>query len=180
LEALFMLHSGKRADFKASRFINGKGGWRGIDGAERKAFLKRVCELAVENGGKCFGIDLSFAGFDVAAARDYGQPFNTSYCPLYSRRAWFRRRCKGSRTARVSQSSSWMTTRSRCPSSSIALIARAAFIDIDDLHCHASPFGPLDLFSAHCAKRSVQPATTRIRSAQPAPPHGSDRIIQVL
>jgi hypothetical protein len=79
LEALFALHPGNRADFKTSRFINGKGGWREVDAAERKAFLKTVCELAVENGGKVFGYGLSFAAFDAAAAADHEQPFGTNY-----------------------------------------------------------------------------------------------------
>jgi hypothetical protein len=78
LEALFALHPGNRTDFKTSRFINGKGGWREIDATERKAFLMQVCELAVENGGKIFGVGLSFAAFDAAAAAGHGQPFNTN------------------------------------------------------------------------------------------------------
>jgi hypothetical protein len=79
LEALFRLHPGNRADFKTSRFINGKGGWRDVDPIERKAFLKRVCELAVENGGKVFGFGLSFAAFDAAAVAGDAQPFGTNY-----------------------------------------------------------------------------------------------------
>jgi hypothetical protein len=80
LEALFALHLGNRADFKTSRFINGgRGGWREIDGAERRAFLKQVCELAVANAGKIFGIGLSFARFEAAAAGEHEQPFNTNY-----------------------------------------------------------------------------------------------------
>ena len=39
LEALFAKHPGNRADFKTSRFINGKGGWREIVPVERKEFL---------------------------------------------------------------------------------------------------------------------------------------------
>jgi hypothetical protein len=79
LEALFALHPGNRTEFKTSRFINGKGGWREIDAAARKAFLKRVCELAVENGGKVFGIGLSFEAFDAAAGDEHGQPFKGNY-----------------------------------------------------------------------------------------------------
>ena len=74
LEALFAKHPGNRADFKTSRFINGKGGWREIDATERKAFLKSVCELAVENGGKIFGLGLSFTAFDAASAVGHVQP----------------------------------------------------------------------------------------------------------
>jgi hypothetical protein len=79
LEALFALHPGNRADFKTSRFINGKGGWGKVEPAERKAFLKTVCELAVENGGKVFGYGLSYAAFDAAAAAGHAQPFGTNY-----------------------------------------------------------------------------------------------------
>lgn len=79
LEAVFANHEGNRSDFKTSRFINGKGGWSAVEPTERKAFLKRVCELAVDNGGKVFGIGLSFAAFDAAAGNDHGQPFNANY-----------------------------------------------------------------------------------------------------
>jgi hypothetical protein len=79
MEALFALHPGNRADFKTSRFINGKGGWREIDPGERKAFLTQVCQLAVENGGKVYGIGLSFSAFDTAGSAGHGQPFNTNY-----------------------------------------------------------------------------------------------------
>jgi hypothetical protein len=79
LEAVFTNHEGKRSDFKTSRFINGKGGWSSLDITKRKAFLKRVCELAVENGGKVFGIGLSFAAFDSAVGNGHGQPFNDKY-----------------------------------------------------------------------------------------------------
>jgi hypothetical protein len=79
LEAMFALHPGNRADFKTSRFINGKGGWRDVDATSRKAFLKGVCELAVENGGKIFGFGLSFAAFDTAAADGHAQPFANNY-----------------------------------------------------------------------------------------------------
>ena len=79
LEALFAKHPGNRADFKTSRFINGKGGWREIDAVERMEFLKSVCELAVENGGKIFGLGLSFAAFDVAIAAGHAQPVGTTY-----------------------------------------------------------------------------------------------------
>lgn len=79
LEAVFANHEGSRNDFKTSRFINGKGGWSAVDSNERKAFLKRVCELAVENGGKVFGIALSFDAFDAALGNGHGQPFNTNY-----------------------------------------------------------------------------------------------------
>ena len=79
LEALFARHPGTRADLKTTRFINGSGGWRAIDAQERKDFLTDVCRLAVENGGKIFGIGLSFEAFDAAAATGLAQPFGNNY-----------------------------------------------------------------------------------------------------
>ena len=79
LETVFANHEGNRSDFKTIRFINGKGGWSAVHATKRKAFLKRVCKLAVENGGKVFGIGLSFAAFDAAAGNGHGQPFNANY-----------------------------------------------------------------------------------------------------
>ena len=79
LEAIFTKHPGKREDFKTSRFINGKGGWRHVEADERKEFLRKVCELAVDGGGKVFGIALSFDAFDAAAAEDFSQPFGGNY-----------------------------------------------------------------------------------------------------
>lgn len=79
LEALFAKHPGNRADLKTSRFINGKGAWNQIDAQERKDFLTEVCALAVANGGKIFGVALSFNAFDEARAACYGHPFGNSY-----------------------------------------------------------------------------------------------------
>ena len=79
LEVLFARHPGARADLKTRRFINGSGGWSAIDAEERKEFLTGVCRLAVENGGKVFGIGLSFDAFDTAAATGLAQPFGDNY-----------------------------------------------------------------------------------------------------
>lgn len=79
LETIFAKHPGSRADFKTSRFINGKGGWRDLDATERKQFLKNTCELAVDNGGKIFGAALSLAAFDTACVAGHAQPFGNSY-----------------------------------------------------------------------------------------------------
>ena len=78
LEAIFARHPGRREDFKTSRFINGRGGWSDIDAVERKEFLRGVCALAVGNGGKVFGLALSFTAFDAVAAGD-AQPFGNNY-----------------------------------------------------------------------------------------------------
>ena len=79
LEDIFAKHPGKREDFKTSRFINGKGGWRQVGADDRKKFLRKVCELAVDGGGKTFGVALSFDAFDAAAARDFDQPFGKNH-----------------------------------------------------------------------------------------------------
>lgn len=79
LEDLFLLHPGNRSDFKTSRFINGKGGWRDVDAAARKTFLRQICQLAVDNGGKVFGYALSFKAFDAATTAGHMHPFGTNY-----------------------------------------------------------------------------------------------------
>ena len=79
LGELFAEHRGNRPDLKTSRFINGKGGWNKIESNKRKAFLTEICKLAVDNGGKIFGLSLSFKSFDtiVGTAQEYS--FKTNY-----------------------------------------------------------------------------------------------------
>lgn len=79
LEALFATHPGNRGDLKTSRFINGRGAWNQIAAQERKDFLTDVCRLAVANGGKIYGIGLSFNAFDAALGAGHGHPFGNSY-----------------------------------------------------------------------------------------------------
>ena len=79
LQDLFDKHPGVRSDLKTSRFINGKGGWSSVDPQERKDLLKNICGLAVENGGKIFGVSLSFTAFDTAVDDGYSQPFDSHY-----------------------------------------------------------------------------------------------------
>ncbi|WP_169543852.1 DUF3800 domain-containing protein [Sneathiella aquimaris] len=79
LAALFDRHPGIRSDLKTSRFINGRGAWRQIDAQERKDFLSDICSIAVANGGKIFGIGISFDAFNAAAAAGNNQPFANSY-----------------------------------------------------------------------------------------------------
>ena len=79
LEALFARHPGARTELKTKRFINGSGGWRNIDAQERKDFLTDVCRLAVSNGGRVYGIAISYAAFDTAIEADHGHPFGASY-----------------------------------------------------------------------------------------------------
>ena len=79
LEALFAKHPGNRGDLKTSRFINGKGAWNQINAQERKDFLTDICRLAVANGGKIFGIGLSFNAFDESVGAGHDHPFGDSY-----------------------------------------------------------------------------------------------------
>ena len=79
LQAIFALHPGTRGDLKTKKFINGGGAWGQVDAQERKDLLRGICELAVANGGKVYGIALSFERFDMAAADGHGQPFATNY-----------------------------------------------------------------------------------------------------
>ena len=79
LAAFLAKHPGAHTELKTSRFINGKGGWSKIAADERKAFLTDICRLAVANGGKLFGIGLSFAGLEAARAAGQGHPFGESY-----------------------------------------------------------------------------------------------------
>lgn len=79
LEAIFALHPGTRGDLKTKRFIKGGGAWNQVPAQERKDFLRSLCQLAVENGGKVYGVALSFERFDAAIAAGHGHPFENSY-----------------------------------------------------------------------------------------------------
>lgn len=79
LETLFRRHPDIKSDLKTKRFINGKGSWEQIEPQERKDFLTGVCRLAVANGGKIFGVGLSFSNFAIALEEGHLHPFATSY-----------------------------------------------------------------------------------------------------
>jgi hypothetical protein len=79
LEAIFAQHPGTRGDLKTKRFINGVGAWNQVPAQQRKNFLREICELAVANGGKIYGIALSYDRFDVALAAGNVHPFANSY-----------------------------------------------------------------------------------------------------
>jgi len=66
-------------EIKTSRFINGKGGWNSINPDERKNFLKDVCSLAVDNGGKLFGIALSMSALRSDSSQQFNPPFKENY-----------------------------------------------------------------------------------------------------
>ena len=53
--------------------VRGAVSGRGLGGAAE------VCQLAVSNGGKLFGIGLSFEAFDAAIAAGHDNPFDTNY-----------------------------------------------------------------------------------------------------
>lgn len=72
-------HPGGNPELKTKRFINGRGGWNRVNAEERKAFLAKVCRLAVSNGGKIYAIGLSFDAFDAALAANLGHTFGNSY-----------------------------------------------------------------------------------------------------
>lgn len=79
LEAMFAQHPGTRGDLKTKRFINGAGAWNQVDPQERKNFLREICGLAVANGGKIYGIALSYQRLEEAVLAGHGHPFDASY-----------------------------------------------------------------------------------------------------
>ncbi len=79
LAALHAKYPGARRELKTSQFINGKKNWSHIPAQERKDFIQDVCRLAVGNGGKLFGLGLSFERFDAAKAAGHGHPSGESY-----------------------------------------------------------------------------------------------------
>jgi hypothetical protein len=79
LKGIFSKYPGVRKDLKTTKFINGDGGWSKVPADERKALLYQLCELAISNGGKIFGIGLSFNRFDAATQAGLGQPFGKNY-----------------------------------------------------------------------------------------------------
>ena len=72
LKSLHQITPGMLREMKTSRFINGKGAWKEIDEQERRNFLTEVCQLAVENGGKIFGIGFSIRSFKTASKAGLG------------------------------------------------------------------------------------------------------------
>lgn len=66
-------------ELKTKKFIEGGGIWKGINADERKEFLRNVCQLAVANGGKVFGVALSFKAFDRARALVPSQPMKSNF-----------------------------------------------------------------------------------------------------
>lgn len=78
IAAFLAKHPGAPKELKTSAFINGNGGWSKVKADDRKAFLRSVCDLAIECA-TLFASAFSFENFRRAAAGRYGQPFGTSY-----------------------------------------------------------------------------------------------------
>jgi len=76
--AFLARHPGSPKELKTKAFINGDGGWRKVEAAERKKFLENVCDLAAECAS-VFAVAFSFERFENAANAAYGQPFGKSY-----------------------------------------------------------------------------------------------------
>ncbi len=68
-------HPGAPKELKTKGLINGDGGWRQVDAAERKQFISEICALAAECA-TIFALALSFEAFEKAA-KEHG--FNGSY-----------------------------------------------------------------------------------------------------
>ncbi len=79
LEGIFSKYPGVRKDLKTTKFINGDGGWKKVPPEERKALLYQLCELAVSNGGKIFGLGISISRFDAAVQAGHAHPFGKNY-----------------------------------------------------------------------------------------------------
>ena len=78
LNDLLQRHPGHPDELKTKRFINGSGGWSVVPPDERKQFLRDICTLAAD-GGKLFGIGMSFNNFDAAIAADHNHLTGNSY-----------------------------------------------------------------------------------------------------
>lgn len=79
LKPVLQKHPGENPELKTSKFMDGKGGWRNTTLQERKDFLTDVCNLAISNSGKIFGIGLSFSAFKKALTSGHQHPTGQSY-----------------------------------------------------------------------------------------------------
>jgi hypothetical protein len=78
ITAFLTKHPRAPKELKTKTLINGAAGWSNIDPADRKSFVKDICELAAECA-RVFAVAFSFEGFEKAANADYKQPFGKSY-----------------------------------------------------------------------------------------------------
>ena len=79
LRPMLARYPSTQTELKTIRFINGKGAWSQIASDERKDFLARVCQLAVEQGGRVFGIGLSFDAYSSASSQESDCPLGNNY-----------------------------------------------------------------------------------------------------
>jgi len=72
-------HPKSQTELKTKAIINGSGDWNKVAHAERKDFIGKVCDVAVEYA-KVYSVAFSFQAFDdIARNAGYGQPFGNSY-----------------------------------------------------------------------------------------------------
>jgi len=72
-------HPKSQTELKTKAIINGSGDWNKVDPAERKDFISKVCDVAVECT-TIYAVAFSFRAFDDTAMNaGYGQPFGNSY-----------------------------------------------------------------------------------------------------
>jgi Protein of unknown function (DUF3800) len=76
--AFLAKHPSAPKELKTKAFINGDGGWRQVDAAERKKCLAQIVDLATKYC-TVFAVAFSFSNFERAANADYAQPFGKSY-----------------------------------------------------------------------------------------------------
>ena len=79
LREMLAQYPGAQTELKTGRFINGKGAWSRVNPDVRKDFLTRVCHLAVEQGGKVFGIGISFSGYSRTIVQHPDNPVGKNY-----------------------------------------------------------------------------------------------------
>lgn len=79
LKDLLDQHSGRRRDFKTSKFINGSGGWSKIDAQTRKDALRNICNLTTGKGAKIFCFAMDFNNFNSVLGEGLDNPFEKSY-----------------------------------------------------------------------------------------------------
>lgn len=79
LQNILSEYPGSISEFKTSRFINGRGKWKNVDLSKRKKFLRLVCQLAIDGGGKIYGIALSFEAFNAATNAGCDYPFENNF-----------------------------------------------------------------------------------------------------
>lgn len=78
LQDMLRRHPRQATELKTGQFINGKRGWSRVDAGVRKRFLERICEFAIDGGGRVYAICLSIKRVGAEASR-FENPFNGDY-----------------------------------------------------------------------------------------------------